>query len=387
MSKGSLFWGNAKGKLGQMVLANVKGQQVARAYQPNVSNPRTPAQMFQRATFAAPVQFYKHAVQALFKFAYMDKKPTESDFNAFMRHNSKNAALLTREQFVNPKVPKIGRYILSSGDLTAPAMTLSGSGAVQLSVGVTAEDIVGTQSTSDTITLGTLSKAMVRSLSSVQNGDIVTLVFIVSDATFTNTQPYISAGSDTPQWELYQFILDVSSEVSMNDIVHDTLFDATNSPTSAIDLLGATDTKAVSAIVSRTSPAGLRVSTSALVNHPDVEAALVKMLASSPSFDESWDDVCMSSWSAADKAVLEGALVQDAPNMVEVSAEVFPAEAGSVLGVGSYAEGTTVTLTANIGEDYSVDYWENEEGQSFGSGENTVTIVADRPRTIKLYVG
>lgn len=387
MSKGSLFWGNAKGKLGQMVLANVKGQQVARAYQPNVSNPRTPAQMFQRATFAAPVQFYKHAVQALFKFAYMDKKPTESDFNAFMRHNSKNAALLTREQFVNPKVPKIGRYILSSGDLTAPAMTLSGSGAAQLSVGVTAEDIVGTQSTSDGITLGTLSKAMVRSLSSVQNGDIVTLVFIVSDATFTNTQPYISAGSDTPQWVLFQFILDVSSEVTMNDIVRDALFDATNSPTSAIDLLGAVDTKAVGAIVSRTSPAGLRVSTSTLVNHPDVEAALNKMLASSPDFDESWDDVCMSSWSAADKAVLEGALVQDAPNMVEVSAEVFPAEAGNVLGVGSYAEGTTVTLTANIGEDYSVDYWENEEGQSFGSGENTVTIVADRPRTIKLYVG
>lgn len=311
MSKGSLFWGNAKGKLGQLVLSNLKGQQIARAYQPNVNNPRTPAQMFQRATFAAPVQFYKHATQALFKFAYTDKKPQESDFNAFMRHNSKNAALLTREQFVDQNVPKIGRYLLSVGDLGAPAMTLSGSGNAQISVDVISTDIVGTQSTDAEITLGTLSNAIIRNVSGVISGDIVTLVFIASDADFSPTQPYITAGSDLPAWYIYQFRLDVTSEVPMANVIGDTLFDTRNSPASAIDLVGDNDTKAVACVVSRPTADGVRVSTSRLVNHPDVETALSKMLSSSHNFDKSWDDVCMASWAAADKAVLEGSLLKD----------------------------------------------------------------------------
>lgn len=311
MSKGSLFWGNAKGKLGQLVLSNLKGQQIARAYQPNVNNPRTPAQMFQRATFAAPVQFYKHATQALFKFAYTDKKPQESDFNAFMRHNSKNAALLTREQFVDQNVPKIGRYLLSVGDLGAPAMTLSGSGNAQISVGVISADIVGTQSADAEITLGTLSNAIIRNIGGVINGDIVTLVFIASDADFSPTQPYIQAGSDLPTWYIYQFRLDVTSEEPMTNVIGDALFDAKNSPASAVELTGDNNTKAVACVVSRPTADGVRVSTSRLVNHPDVETALSKMLSSSPNFDKSWDDVCMASWAAADKAVLEGSLLRE----------------------------------------------------------------------------
>lgn len=322
MSKGSLFWGKAKGKLGQLVLSNVKGQQVARAYQPNVNNPRTPAQMFQRATFAAPVQFYKHAVQALFKFAFTDKKPQESDFNSFMRHNSKNAALLTREQFTNQNVPKIGRYLLTVGDLGAPAMTLSGSGNAQISVDVISTDIVGAQSSAAEITLGTLSNAIIRNVSGVMNGDIVTLVFIASDADFSPTQPYITAGSDISTWNIYQFRLDVTSGDPMETVIGVALFDATNSPASAVNLVGDNDTKAVACVVSRPTTGGVRVSTSRLVNHPDVETALSKMLSSSPNFDKSWVDVCMDSWAAADMAVLEGSLlreVQSAPPKTKIT--------------------------------------------------------------------
>lgn len=338
MSKGSLFWGNAKGKLGQLVLSNLKGQQVARAYQPNVNNPRTPAQMFQRATFAAPVQFYKHATQALFKFAYTDKKPQESDFNAFMRHNSKNAALLTREQFVDQNVPKIGRYLLSVGDLGAPAMTLSGSGNAQISVDVISTDIVGAQSSAAEITLGTLSNAIIRNVSGVMNGDIVTLVFIASDADFSPTQPYIQAGSDLPTWYIYQFRLDITSEEPMTNVIGDALFDARNSPVSVVELTGDNDTKAVACVVSRPTADGVRVSTSRLVNHPDVETALSKMLSSSPNFDKSWDDVCMTSWAAADKAVLEGSLLR----------EVEPTPPLTDITVGSLSLNSNAKTNSNI---------------------------------------
>lgn len=387
MSKGSLFWGNAKGKLGQMVLSNLKGQQIARAYQPNVNNPRTPAQMFQRATFAAPVQFYKHAVQALFKFAYTDKKPQESDFNAFMRHNSKNAALLTREQFTDQNVPKIGRYLLSVGDLGAPAMTLSGSGNAQISVGVISADIVGTPSTNTEITLGTLSNAIIRNVSGVINGDIVTLVFIASDADFSPTQPYITAGSDMPTWYLYQFRLDVTSEDPMATIIGDTLFDATNSPASVVELTGDNDTKAVACVVSRPTADGVRVSTTRLVNHPDVETALSKMLASSPNFDKTWDDVCMASWAAADKAVLEGSLLR----------EVEPTPPLTDITVGSITLNSNEKTNSNIfnvvpsGADWSestliVDFEGTKTTLTYGGdGGNTYSFEDDVAGVLKIY--
>lgn len=377
MSKGSLFWGNAKGKLGQLVLSNVKGQQIARAYQPNVNNPRTPAQMFQRATFAAPVQFYKHAVQALFKFAYTDKKPQESDFNAFMRHNSKNAALLTREQFVDQNVPKIGRYLLSVGDLNAPAMTLSGSGNAQISVDVISADIVGTQSAEAEITLGTLSNAFIRNVSGVINGDIVTLVFIASDADFSPTQPYITAGSDMPAWYIYQLRLDVTSEVPMTNVIDDALFEATNSPASAVDLVGDNDTKAVACVVSRPSADGVRVSTTRLVNHPDVETALSKMLSSSPNFDKSWDDVCMASWAAADKAVLEGSLLKD----------VEPTPIVTDITVSKLALGTEEKATSNIFAVVPADVaWENVKINITNSGASAV-LNFDNQTEDSIYFG
>lgn len=117
MSKGSLFFGRATGKLGQIVLSNVKGQQIARAWQPKVANPRTTVQQMQRAKFANAVKFYKRATQNLFKFAFEDKRKTESDYNAFMRHNVENSMIVNRKSYDNMNYPALGEWIISSGSL------------------------------------------------------------------------------------------------------------------------------------------------------------------------------------------------------------------------------------------------------------------------------
>lgn len=52
MSKGNLFLGKARGKVGSVVFSNLNGQQITRAYQPSVKNPRTTAQLITRASFA-----------------------------------------------------------------------------------------------------------------------------------------------------------------------------------------------------------------------------------------------------------------------------------------------------------------------------------------------
>lgn len=74
MAKGNLFWNLGRGKVGSLVLSINKGQVVTRQYQPNVANPRSNAQMLQRARFASCVNFYKRASENFFKFAYEDKK-------------------------------------------------------------------------------------------------------------------------------------------------------------------------------------------------------------------------------------------------------------------------------------------------------------------------
>ena len=117
MSKGSLFFGRATGKLGQIVLSNVKGQQIARAWQPKVANPRTTVQQMQRAKFANAVKFYKRATQNLFKFAYEDKRKTESDYNAFMRHNVENSMIVNRKSYDNMNFPALGEWIIAAGSL------------------------------------------------------------------------------------------------------------------------------------------------------------------------------------------------------------------------------------------------------------------------------
>lgn len=119
MSKGSMWWGNATGKVGQTVLSVLKGQQIARAYQPNVGNPRTEQQTLQRAKFATAVKFYKSATLGSFKFAFENKRPTESDYNAFMRVNKGSNLMINREGYANPNYPCVYPWKLSEGSLPA----------------------------------------------------------------------------------------------------------------------------------------------------------------------------------------------------------------------------------------------------------------------------
>lgn len=119
MSKGSMWWGNATGKVGQTVLSVLKGQQIARAYQPNVGNPRTEQQTLQRAKFATAVKFYKSATLGSFKFAFENKRPTESDYNAFMRVNKGSNLMINRNGYANPNYPCVYPWKLSEGSLPA----------------------------------------------------------------------------------------------------------------------------------------------------------------------------------------------------------------------------------------------------------------------------
>lgn len=200
MSKGSLFWSKARGKLGDVVLSQLKGQQIARAYQPQVANPRSTAQTDQRILFSNAVKFYKHATQNLFKFAYEDKRSNESYYNAFMRKNAKVSMLPTRAQYLNSNYPALGnQYLMSQGSLPSiPYKYSETDGEFQLPLG-------SVTSAAEDMTVGEVSAAFISS-GFAQAGDIITIVVVTAYISSINDE-----GTKAPTWNIVQFIVNTSN--------------------------------------------------------------------------------------------------------------------------------------------------------------------------------
>lgn len=86
MSKRSLFWGQASGKLGEAVYYRAGGEQRTRTYVSRVKNPKSRAQALQRTKFNNMVAVFRGTsifVKSLFK----PEKSSQSPFNAFVKRN------------------------------------------------------------------------------------------------------------------------------------------------------------------------------------------------------------------------------------------------------------------------------------------------------------
>jgi len=199
MAKGNMFIGNGSGKVGNLVVATRAGEQITRVYQPRVANPKSYQQMLQRAKFANAVKFYKKAVQNFFKFAFEDKKKSESDYNAFMRHNIMNSALLIKGNVDDAYFPALGRWVMSSGSLPN-AFSIENAEASGF-----AFDSEGIK---ENATIGDISSALIGQ--GFHTGDIVTFVLITSPVTYLDfdlTNLYDS-GLKQPEWLIVQFAID-----------------------------------------------------------------------------------------------------------------------------------------------------------------------------------
>lgn len=210
MSKGNMFVGSAKGRVGNLVLYTRKGSQITRAYQSTVKNPKTSGQMLQRAKFANAVKFYQKAVQHFFKFAYQDQKKTETAFNAFMRHNVDRACLLRMDEVNDPYFPALGRWMMSQGSLAAPMVPkFTDANALFANTG-----IKGTEKT-----VADLSSILIGQGYHV--GDIITFVCIsslVNSVDFDLSNYYDSGNLLQPQWDIRQLIVSTSDQTAISDI-------------------------------------------------------------------------------------------------------------------------------------------------------------------------
>lgn len=304
MSKGSLFFGNASGKLGQVVLTTVKGQQIARAWQPKVANPRTSSQQTQRAKFANAVKFYRRATSNLFKFAFEDKRKTESDYNAFMRHNVDRAMIIDRASYDNVAYPAIGyNWLMSAGSLGHVAP--SADGELDNRVTFSQVEFTGTKEPS-ALTVADVSQSFMLQLGALE-GDYVTVVAVNASIKKINDVP-----SNLPEWSIVQFRIDSTDNThNLMDIIKEQKgenWGATITKISDTNYISATNMSGsawMAVILSRVTTGGVLVSTSDLVGSKvanDIYLASLQL---------GYRSAALNSWNRKSEAILKGAIFKE----------------------------------------------------------------------------
>lgn len=302
MSKGSLFFGNASGKLGQVVLSTLKGQQIARAWQPKVANPKTSQQQLQRAKFANSVKFFKRAQQNLFKFAFEDKRKNESDYNAFMRHNVVSSAVLDRSVYDNFNYPAFAdNWLLSYGSLGEinADNEPSNKNVVQL-----LNLPLGTGEI-ENLTIASASQALVNNYKAI-NGDYVTLVGVVSPAKSLTDDP-----KTAPDWHILQFVVDTTNteklveNLKKQDVGADAFFDKDGKvPANIIFSLSEDGCAWLGIILSRVTANGVKVSTSYLM--PNYYAYEIYK----NSLELGYRQSALNSWGRSSEPILKGGIAK-----------------------------------------------------------------------------
>lgn len=302
MSKGSLFFGNASGKLGQVVLSTVKGQQIARAWQPKVANPKTSQQQLQRAKFANSVKFFRRAQQNLFKFAFEDKRKNESDYNAFMRHNVVSSAVLDRSVYDNINFPALAdNWLLSYGSLGA--INAENEPAVKTVVQLL--DFPLGEGEIENLTIASASQAFVRDYKAI-NGDYVTLVSVYSMEKKLTDVP-----TSVPEWHIVQFMIDTTNtgklldNLKKQDKSAQDFFAKDGTPQANVIISCSNEGCAwLGVILSRVTANGVKVSTSYLM--PNYNAyELYK-----GSLELGYRQSALNSWGRSSEPILKGGIAK-----------------------------------------------------------------------------
>ena len=86
MSKRSLFWGQASGKLGEAVYYRAGGEQRTRTWVPKIKNPKSKGQATQRCLFMNMVAAFR-ALKPFIQTGFITRKSNQSAFNAFVKDN------------------------------------------------------------------------------------------------------------------------------------------------------------------------------------------------------------------------------------------------------------------------------------------------------------
>lgn len=123
MSKRSLFWGQATGKLGEAVYYRAGGEQRTRTWVAKIKNPRTRAQMRNRMTMHTLTTFFRAGAPYL-RESFTNRKQNQSGFNAFVQQSKSPASGVVDEQALKNGFSFPAGYAIARGSAVfVPSVT------------------------------------------------------------------------------------------------------------------------------------------------------------------------------------------------------------------------------------------------------------------------
>lgn len=143
MAKNNLFLGNASGKIGDVVLYQARGQQIARKYNPSPHNPQTPIQLLQRVVLKTSSLGYSF-MQAICDHSFQGAAPGTESQSIFTKLNVAQMRLQLADYINsgNPEeilscaesnfaasdasLPEMMPFIVSDGSLPQLVVTVAG---------------------------------------------------------------------------------------------------------------------------------------------------------------------------------------------------------------------------------------------------------------------
>lgn len=357
----------------------------------NQTNPKTQSQMRQRARFATAVKFYKRATKNFFKFAFEDQKPNESDYNAFMRHNTAAAGMMNKFQVNSEHYPAVGNpWQLSLGSLTPITVTYDSE---------TTGWVLDLTPTSDFVpqTVQELS-ALFRS-HGYQDGDIVTIVKvdtgITAAALTASTAEEVSAQAasnpSTPVWTICQFIISSTNTAALADLPYIGKYTLTqllkvNLGTSrSLAIVDSDQSKGavVAVVVTRKNGRKLFATSSYMVGNT-VYKNMVQALTG-----DDYTNGMLTSWGASsDSAILKGGVVsgEESSDSYPVIKSVNDVSVPAKMSYSSAVQELTLNL---VGTGFNSEHELSENSFSFDPSTATVKsfkINSDTSATLAVSV-
>ena len=304
MAKGNIILGYLRGSIGDITFFRAKGQQLSRARNRAPANPRTVAQMDQRAKMACAVKFYTQVGTNFFKYAFEGKKDNESYFNAFVKNNILLGGYIGKQASRVYDFPALGAWQISSG--TLPEITAPFPQSVR---GVAFN--VGTVSGSPITTISELSKALIGSDSSRwREGDILTCLCYCATNYSTLPTIYTDQGNRayTAVWQIRLSTSNKDTLPSLEFPLLEMSFECVLN-SDGLSFIGSSGSEYTNnlycfgLIHSRNTANGLKVSSSTMVAPQSPDLLSVVSLPSG-----SYYNAVIADWQATDEAVLQGGL-------------------------------------------------------------------------------
>lgn len=376
MAKSRSFFGLRRGSTKSFTFSILGGQQITKDRVSEVRNPRSYAQQFQRAKFASMVKFFKQLPSGLLTYAYEDKQPTESYYNAFMRHNANTICTYLASQNADSGILAAGEVIIADGTL----------GDVMLKRATSSENgydfVSNIRSSSDTMnTVADLSNALIAA--GYKAGDIVNCVVQMSTVQVEGTAPFFSVLTEAERYNLifscYVDALDnttilshiKATDASLNELLSFAVVDG--QLTVRVQVVSDVKNLNAALIISRRTSSGVKVTTSNMTC-PEVfplERMRFDAYAPIPSRPgvapaTNWTELVAQSYEGKEgDAILQGGLVTEGEEPLEIVSTGQPVP-------------TSIGLLASITFNRATDVAElAERGLGLVSSQGTFTLKAD----------